>query len=141
MPNEIDFTTAQNQRLAHLEAQGRSSHTRAAYRRALTHFARWYETAYALPPTLPDLLSRDLADWQAHQQTVEKDRPATINQRLTALSRFLAWANAQGYLAGNPAAGLSGIRPEARQPKSLSNNDLRRFLRAVYGAAARAMSL
>jgi integrase/recombinase XerC len=128
----IDFTTAQTQWLTHLEAQGRSPHTRAAYRRALAHFVRWYEAAYNMPPVLSDLLPRDLADWQAHQQTVEKARPATINQRLTALSRFLAWANAQGYLAGSPAAGLSGIRPEARQPKSLSNNDLRRFLRAVY---------
>jgi len=136
MTDPIDFTTAQNQWLAHLEAQGRSPHTRAAYRRALAHFARWYEAAYALPPSLPDLLPRDLADWQAHQQTVEKARPATINQRLTALSRFLAWANAQGFIAGNPAAGLSGIRPEARQPKSLSNNDLRRFLRAVYGGGS-----
>jgi len=76
MTNEIDFTTAQNQWQAHLEAQGRSPHTRAAYRRALAHFSRWYEAAYDMPPVLSDLLPRDLADWQAHQQTVEKARPA-----------------------------------------------------------------
>ncbi len=88
---------------------------------------------YDTLPVLSDLLPRDIADWQAHQQTVEKAKPATINQRLTALSRFLAWANGQGLIAGNPAAGVSGIRPEARQPKALINADLRRFLRAVYG--------
>ncbi len=128
---ETDFTAAQNQWLAHLEAQGKSSHTRAAYRRALAHFARWYEATYDAPPQLDELLPRDIADWQAYQQTTEKARPATLNQRLTALSRFLAWANGQGLLAGNPAAGVSGIRPEARQPKSLTDRDLRRFLRAV----------
>ncbi len=131
MTNEMDFSVAQNQWLTHLEAQGKSPHTRAAYRRALTHFARWYEDTYDASPQLDDLLPRDIADWQAHQQTVEKARPATINQRLTALSRFLAWASGQALLAGNPAAGVSGIRPEARQPKSLANRDLRRFLRAV----------
>jgi len=132
MPEQTHFTTALNQWLAHLEAQGRSPHTRAAYSRALANFARWYEATYDMPPVLSDLLPRDIADWQAHQQTVEKAMPATINQRLTALSRFLAWANGQGLIAGNPAAGVSGIRPEARQPKALSKRDLRRFLRAVY---------
>jgi len=130
--SETDLTTALNRWLTHLEAQGRSPHTRAAYRRALSHFAHWYEATYDTSPNLADLLPRDIADWQAHQQTVEKARPATINQRLTALSRFLAWANGQGFITGNPAAGVSGIRPEARQPKALSNRDLRRFLRAVY---------
>ena len=131
MTAETDFATAQNQWLAHLEAQGRSPHTRAAYRRALAHFVCWYEAIYDASPQLSDLLPRDIADWQAHQQTMEKAKPATINQRLTALSRFLAWASRQGFLSGNPAAGVSGIRPEARQPKSLTNRDLRRFLRAV----------
>ncbi len=131
MTAETDFATAQNQWLAHLEAQGKSPHTRAAYRRALAHFARWYAVTYDASPQLDKLLPRDIADWQSHQQTVEKAKPATINQRLTALSRFLAWASGQGFLAGNPAAGVSDIRPEARQPKSLTNRDLRRFLRAV----------
>ncbi len=129
--DETDFTTAQNQWLAHLEAQGKSPHTRAAYRRALAHFARWYESTYDAASQLSDLIPRDIADWQAHQQTVEKAKPATINQRLTALSRFLAWASGRGFLAGNPATGVSSIRPEARQPKSLTDRDLRRFLRAV----------
>ena len=129
-----DFTTAQNQWLTHLEAQGRSPHTRAAYRRALSHFARWHEVTYDMPPLLSNLLPRDILDWQAHQQTVEKAKPATINQRLTALSRFLAWVQANGLISGNPAAGIAGIRPEARQPKALSKRDLRRFLRAVYAS-------
>ncbi len=131
MTTDADFTIAQNQWLAHLEAQGKSSHTRAAYRRALTHFVYWYEATYDQPPVLSDLIPRDIADWQAHQQTVEKAKPASINQRLTALSRFLGWASGQGLITGNPAVGISGIRPEARQPKSLTDLDLRRFLRAV----------
>ncbi len=131
MTAETDFATARNQWLAHLAAQGKSPHTRAAYRRALAHFAQWYEATYDASPQLDDLIPRDIADWQAHQQTAEKARPATINQRLTALSRFLAWASGQGLIAGNPAAGVSGIRPEVRQPKSLTDRDLRRFLRAV----------
>ena len=131
MTTATDFTTAQNQWLAHLEAQGKSPHTRAAYHRALTHFARWYGATYDASPQLDELLPRDIADWQAHQQTIEKAKPTTINQRLTALSRFLAWANGRGLITGNPAASVSGIRPEARQPKSLTDRNLRRFLRAV----------
>lgn len=118
--------------LDHLAAQGKSRHTIAAYRRALTHFEGWNQTTYgdAFDPTA--VIGRDLADWKAHQQTVERAAPSTVNQRLVALGSFYNWCQARGITAGNPTSEIQTIRLNKRQPKSLSRKELRRLLRAVH---------
>ena len=73
-----------------------------------------------------------MRDWKAHQQTVERAAPATINQRLVALSRFFAWAVRQGLAQENPTDDIKSVRLPQRQPQALSNRDLRRLLRAVH---------
>ena len=79
-----------------LNSQGKSAHTLAAYRRALNHFLHWYKAGYTAA-FIPDaVLPRHVWDWKAYQQTVEKSAPATINQRLVAVTGFFHWAAAQG---------------------------------------------
>ena len=118
--------------LAHLHHQGKSHHTLAGYRRALTHFIRWSEGSYGQPFDPAAIIPRDVADWKAHQQTVEKARPATINQRLVALSRFFKWAVVQGYARSDPTAEVRGLRLEGRRPKALDEVGVRRLLRQVH---------
>lgn len=120
--------------LSYLDTQGKSPLTIAAYRRALAHFVRWSETSYGQLFDPSQIIVRDVRDWKAFQQTVEKAAPATINQRLTAVTHFFEWAEAQGLLRQNPAKDVAGVQSSGRQPKALTSVQLRRLLRAVHAS-------
>src|SRR5690606_4831303 len=97
-----------------LHRRGRSPHTIQAYARALRHFIAWEERAYQAPFEAHKVMPRDVRDWKAYQQTEEKASPATINQRLVALTRFFRWAQAQQLCPDNPAEDVGGIRLATR---------------------------
>ena len=111
---------------------GKSPHTIAAYRRALAHFLRWHETAYAgLAFDLASVLPRDIRDWKAHQQRVEKASPASVNQRLVALNQLFGWAQQQGLVRANPSQHIAALRLDRLKPHALKSSALRRLLRAA----------
>lgn len=87
--------------IEHLRQQGRSDKTLRAYRSGLAHLADWYVHSYGQPFDPAALIRRDIVDWKAHQQTVEKAAPATVNQRLVAVSGFFEWAAADGHAASH----------------------------------------
>ena len=68
--------------LADLDRQGKSRHTCGSYRRSLAHFTHWSEHTYGQPFDPAAIIPRDVADWKAYQQTVEKAKPSTVNLRL-----------------------------------------------------------
>jgi len=115
----------------HLQQQGKSQHTVRAYRRGLVHFGRWYQGTYGAAFAPDEVMPRDVRDWKAYQQTAEQAAPATVNQRLVALTRFFRWARSQGLCRENPAEDVSNIRLEPRQPKALKKTELHRLLRAA----------
>jgi site-specific recombinase XerC len=117
-----------------LDQQGRSRHTLAAYRRALSHFIQWDERTYGSAFNPGSIIPRDVRDWKGYQQTVEQAAPATINQRLVALTRFFAWAVNQGLTRLNPAEATGSLHLPVREAKGLPNKDLRRLLRAVHSS-------
>ncbi|NLF77805.1 MAG: tyrosine-type recombinase/integrase [Chloroflexi bacterium] len=117
-----------------LHQGGKSEHTVQAYRRALRHFTRWSQALYGQDFDPARIIGRDVRDWKAHQQTVEKAAPATINQRLVALASFFAWAVKQGIVPEDPTQDVNSIRLPQRQPQGLTQRDLRRLLRAVHGS-------
>jgi integrase/recombinase XerC len=121
-----------SQWLDDLHRQGKSRHTIAAYRRALTHFTNWSESTYGQAFTPAEVIARDVRDWKSHQQTVEGAKPSTINQRLVGLSRFFSWAVAEGLVRTNPTETTKTLRPERRKPKALDSREQRRLLRAVH---------
>jgi site-specific recombinase XerD len=114
-----------------LNSQGKSAHTLAAYRRALNHFLRWYKAGYT-PAFIPDaVLPRHVWDWKAYQQTVEKSAPATINQRLVAITGFFHWAAAQGLARKNPAEDIGSVQRPTPQPRGVDGERLRLLLDAA----------
>lgn len=117
--------------LVHLQQQGKSQHTVRAYRRGLTHFSHWYATTYGAVFVPDEVMPRDVRDWKAYQQAVEQIAPATLNQRLVAITRFFRWARSQGLCRENPAEDVPSIRLESRQPKALKPIHLRKLLRAA----------
>ncbi len=83
-------------------------------------------------------MPRDVRDWKAYQQAVEEAAPATVNQRLVALTRFFHWARTQHRCRENPTEDVSNIRLDPQQPQALDDGwcptyDLRRLLRAARG--------
>jgi integrase/recombinase XerD len=118
----------------YLDGKGKSVHTIAAYRRGLEHFIGWNKHSFDSDFNPAAIIPRDIEDWKAYQQTVEKASPATTNQRLVALSNFFVWAVSQGHARSNPTAEVSGVGMKKREPKALSEKDLRRLLRAVHAA-------
>ena len=125
----------QQEWLDHLQRQGKSQHTLRAYRSGLQHFARWYQSTYGDAFGPDRVMPRDVRDWKAYQQTVEQAAPATVNQRLVALTRFFRWACSQALCRENPAEDVSNIRLDPRQPKALEKSPLRKLLRAARSHA------
>jgi site-specific recombinase XerD len=120
--------------LVYLKAQGKSNSTISNYRRALAHFATWSEQSYDEPFEPAAIIPRDVTDWKAYQQTVEKVKPATFNLRLVALSRFFEWAVTRGHVQKDPTVDVQSIRLESRRPKSLNGRFVRRLLRQINKA-------
>lgn len=114
-----------------LERRGKSTATIKAYRRGVNHFVRWIRRTYEEPFDPAATIARDVEDWKTYQQTTEKSAPATINQRLVAVSRFFAWALDQGVVQINPAATVKAIRLEKHKPRGIKDVELRRLMRAI----------
>ena len=121
-----------NQWLDHLHERGRSMLTLGAYRRALDHFIAWDKTSYGENFDPNKIIPRDVEEWMAHQRLVEKAAPATVNQRLVALSGFYQWAHGLALVRSNPTVEVVSVRLGKRDPKSMDERDLRKLLRAVY---------
>lgn len=115
--------------LKHLDQQGKSQHTIAAYRRALEHLIRWTEDTYQESFVTAKVIPRDLRHWKSYQQKQEKVSPATVNQRLTAVSRFFQWARKEKLIQDNPSEDLHALRLTERKPQALSDQDARKLLR------------
>jgi site-specific recombinase XerD len=98
----------------------------------LEHFIHWSETAYGKPFDPWRVMARDVRDWKAYQQTVEKVSPATVNQRLVALSRFFAWAVQKDLSKEDPTTDVHALRLPPREPKGLDSRDVRRLIRAAH---------
>lgn len=121
--------------LEYLGNQGKSEHTRSGYQRGLRHFARWYKRSGGQESVDPVAVTgRDVREWMSFQQVVEGAKPATVNQRLAALSGFYRWALQRELVDRNPASGISSLRRDPRRPKALDQRDFRRLRRAVHGS-------
>jgi len=118
--------------LAELEQRGKSAATIATYRQGLSHFVRWSEQSYGKPFDPAEIISRDIEDWKAFQQTIEKAAPTTFNSRRTALSRYFQWAVRRGMARKNPVETVPSIRLEPSRPKALDRKYVRRLLRHVH---------
>lgn len=118
--------------LHHLQQAGKSQQTLRAYGRAVQHFAAWSQQTYGeqFDPAL--MIGRDVRDWKAYQQSVEKAAPRTINLRLMGLSRFFAWAVATGAARVDPTKGVNYIPLPTRQPRGVPAATLRKLLRTVH---------
>ncbi len=128
----MGYDTTVQDWLAELERRGKSQATITTYRQGLIHFIRWSEQSYGQPFDPAAIISRDVEDWKAFQQTVEKAAPTSFNSRRTALCRYFQWAVRRGLARENPVEEVSSIRLEASRPKALKQSYVRLLLRYVH---------
>lgn len=104
---------------------GLAPNTLAAYRRDLAGLSKWLGQREA---TLVSAREADLARYFAdkHSTTLA----ATANRRLAVLRRFYRWAIRESRVTQDPTVRLKGARQPPRFPKSLSEEQVERLLRA-----------
>lgn len=115
-----------------LDRQGRSAHTLAAYRRGVQHLLRWNQATYGTSLDARELLPRDVHDWLARQQTVERSAPATINQRLVALRSFYAYLVRQRVIERDPTAEAQTLQQGPRGERALGRLELAAYRRKLH---------
>lgn len=118
-----------NDWINYLDQQGKSPRTISAYRRGVQHFIDWIEQTYQGPFGITKVIPRDVRHWKTDQQTKEKVSPSTVNLRLTSVSRFFQWAVKHNLTDTNPTDDVRTLPLAERQPKSLSDQAVRKLLR------------
>jgi site-specific recombinase XerD len=127
MPSDIFLAFAQA-----LEREGRRPLTVASYLSDLRGFATWFVQTNAEAFAPQGITALDVRSFKGYLLTVAGFKPATVNRRLASLSRYCAWARAQGLLQGNPTEEVKGVRQVKPAPKALGAVELRRLLREVH---------
>lgn len=122
MPNLDEFLHA-------LEAGHASKNTLRPYRADLINFQDWFSgtNGYAAVPS--NITACDLKDYREFL-IIRSAKPATVNRRLAALRRFLAWSQEAGLIQSAPKVPKSLRRP-LESPKSLDKREEHALLRAV----------
>jgi integrase/recombinase XerD len=119
--------------LEKLKTDGRSPHTVTGYARALDLFSDWHAQTYGDSEFNPaKVIPKDFKDWVSRQQSVERAKPATINQRVAAVRKFFAWLYENDQLTKNPAAGAKFLDTDKIEFKGLDEKYYRQLSRAVY---------
>lgn len=118
--------------LEYLSQQGKSSYTVVAYRRGMRHLTQWFERTYEESFDATAILPRDLEHWKTDQLKTQKSSPATVNQRLVAVSSFFVWCVEVEIIAKDPTHSARAIRLEKHKPRSISGKQLQRLLRTVH---------
>jgi len=122
------ITAAAAEFLQALEAEGRSPHTTAAYRRDLAVF-----TAFAGPITLDDvtpaMLQRFMADHSVQFAPSGAQRAkASVNRYRVTVKALFAWAAARWIVERNPTSILRCQRHRGLPPVVLDANEMTRLL-------------
>ncbi|MHB8927103.1 MAG: tyrosine-type recombinase/integrase [Bacillota bacterium] len=113
-----------------LEVHGYSSASLKAYRMDLAKFSEWYRETAGEDPQPSSVGPLDIADFKRHLLS-RKQKPATINRAMAALSKFFEWTVGQGLSPANPVKGIPTVQAEPLAPKGLDRREQLALMRAV----------
>jgi len=127
VPDDRSWQRAIDDFIAYVHTDGKSKSTSISYRTALNLFTSWL-TQNNIPLDIAAITARHVADWKKWQQTTERVMPATINLRLTGVSRFFKWCIEQGLRQTNPVGNIKHLDRGRLRPKALSERETRLLL-------------
>lgn len=112
---------------------GKSKHTIKAYISDLNQFENWIKGTYGETELSPASITKlDVTHYRTYMMTVAKRKPSGINRSLSSISAYCDWAIENGLIENNPVSNVPQAQQIKTPPKSLNEQDLNRFLRAVY---------
>ena len=121
-----------------LRRRGRADKTVGSYRSDWLGLIEWHSQTdlgeFSIMTVEPSVI-------KAFVSTLKKQemKPATINRKIVFVKRYASWACSMGLLSEEQADAITAIKPVAqgpRRPKSLSDMELKRFLREVEQRAS-----
>jgi site-specific recombinase XerD len=113
-----------------LRAGHRSPRTLQSYQEAVDQFAAWLEEQ-GRPTKVGELTQRDVEGFVA--AVLARSKPATAAARYRGLHRFFNWLVDEEELAVSPMARMHSPRVELPPPPVLTEDELRRLLKACEG--------
>jgi site-specific recombinase XerD len=128
----MKLTAATSEFLQSLEAEGRSPHTTAAYRRDLAVFAA-FAGNLELDAVTPALLQRFMADHSVQVAPSGAPRAkASVNRYRVTLKALFGWAEARWLVPRNPTAILKCRRHRGLPPQVLTQAEVERVITFPY---------
>jgi integrase len=116
-----------------LEAQGKAPRTITLHTQSVELFARWLDD-HDRPRTADQLTHAALRAWLA--ELARTREPGTVRLRLKGVQRFARWCVDEGELAEDPTARLESPRTPSRPVPVLSDDEVRRLLKACTSTPA-----
>jgi len=104
----------------------------------LRHFIAWYETereAQANDCFTPQgITTPALTGYRTYLQTVQRQKPASVNRALISLKRYFGWVSQQHLITYDPSVAVKLVGQEDIAPRHLDDQEEQRLLVAVTKA-------
>src|SRR5215470_1280800 len=101
----------------------------------LRYFIAWYETeqeAHAHDSFTPQgITTPALTRYRAYLQTVQRQKPASVNRSLISLKRYFGWAFQQYLISYDPSAAVKLVGQEENPPRHLDDQEEQALVAAV----------
>ena len=104
----------------------------------LRHFIAWYETereAHVHDCFTPQGITTPvLTRYRTYLQTVQRQKPTSVNRSLISLKRYFGWVSQQHIITYDPSAAVKLVGQEERAPRHLDDQEEQRLLAAATKA-------
>jgi len=114
--------------------QEKSTNTISNYIRTIADFAKYIEGRTGKQFDPKEMIELDIREYKSYLLSNAKQNPASINNKLSGLSKFCDYLSAIGVLSSNPAKAVKKVKIQAKDtaPKSLSKNDFYKLRREFH---------
>jgi site-specific recombinase XerD len=112
--------------------QEKSKNTVRAYVRDVEEFIQWFsETVGEFSPGQITVV--DVQEYKNYLYNIKRNKPVSVNRKLSALESFCEFLVSAGHLKDNPAAKVKKIKQQkTAEVAALSNSELYRLKRMFY---------
>src|SRR3989440_12992058 len=104
----------------------------------LRHFIAWYETqreAHGHDSFTPqEITTPALTRYRTYLQTVQRQKPASVNRSLISVNRYFGWARQNQLITYNPSAAVKLVGQEDAAPRHLDDQEEQALVAAVTKA-------
>jgi integrase/recombinase XerD len=106
----------------------------------LRHFIAWFETEREAAPntsatfTPQAITTPALTRYQSYLQTVQRQKPASVNRSLISLKRYFGWVTQHHIIAYDPSVAVKLVGQEESAPRHLDDQEEQALIVAVTKA-------